>query len=50
MFLVAVNGGDADSDLVRKVRRIGVDAMLNHPLNFDELSRTLSRLLKLPAM
>lgn len=50
MFLVAINGGDADSDLVRKVRRIGVDAMLTRPLSFDELSRTLSRLLKLPAL
>jgi response regulator RpfG family c-di-GMP phosphodiesterase len=50
MFLIAINGGDADSELVRKVRRIGVDAMLNHPVNFDELSRTLSRLLKLPTL
>lgn len=48
MFIVAVGGDDADPDLVRRVRRVGVDAFLERPLRYDELTRTLSRLLKLP--
>ncbi|MCB9932266.1 MAG: response regulator [Planctomycetes bacterium] len=47
MFLVVVGENTADPELVRRVRRIGVDAALPRPLNFDELSRTLGRLLKL---
>lgn len=47
MFVVAVGGAEADPDLVRKVRRVGVDAFLERPLSMDELNRTLARLLKL---
>ncbi|MCB9893105.1 MAG: response regulator [Planctomycetes bacterium] len=47
VFIVAVGGADADSDIVRKVRRAGVDAFLARPISYDELIRTLSRLLKL---
>ncbi|MCA8910975.1 MAG: response regulator [Planctomycetes bacterium] len=47
MFVVAIGGEDADSDLVRRVRRVGVDAFVNRPLSYDELNRTLARLLKL---
>jgi CheY-like chemotaxis protein len=50
MFIVVVSGEDADSEIVRKVRRVGVDAMVTRPLSFDELGRTLSRLLKLPVL
>ncbi|MBZ0136135.1 MAG: response regulator [Planctomycetes bacterium] len=48
MFVIAVGGDDTDADVMRRVRRIGVDAMLNRPLKYDELTRTLARLLKLP--
>lgn len=47
MFLVVVGENTADPELVRRVRRIGVDAALPRPLNYEELSRTLGRLLKL---
>lgn len=50
MFIIALAGEDGDSDVVRRVRRVGVDVVLNKPLNYDELARTLSRLLKLPAV
>lgn len=50
MFLVAVEGMDGDTEVVRKVRRIGVDVVLKRPVNHDELARTLGRLLKLPAI
>jgi len=49
MFIVAVGDGDPDSEITRKARRVGVDALLTRPLNYDELSRALARLLKLPA-
>ena len=48
MFVVTVGGDEADPEVMRKVRRIGVDAMLNRPLKYDELTRTIARLLKLP--
>ena len=48
MFVIAVGGDATDADVMRKVRRIGVDAMLNRPLKYSELTRTLARLLKLP--
>ena len=47
MFVVAAGGDEVDPEVMRKVRRIGVDAMLNRPLKYDELTRTLARLLKL---
>lgn len=47
MFVIAVGGEDADSELVRRVRRVGVDAFLNRPLRMDELGRALARVLKL---
>jgi len=48
MFLVAVSAADADAELLRRVRRAGVDALLERPLNMDELARNLGKLLKLP--
>lgn len=48
MFVITVGGDEVDPEVMRKVRRIGVDAMLNRPLKYDELTRTLARLLKLP--
>jgi CheY-like chemotaxis protein len=48
MFVVAVGGEATDPDLVRRVRRVGVDAFIDRPLDYDELNRTLARLLKLP--
>ena len=47
VFIVAVSSAEADSEIVRKVRRAGVDAFLARPISYDELTRTLSRLLKL---
>ncbi len=47
VFLVVVGENTADPELVRRVRRIGVDAALPRPLSYDELTRTLGRLLKL---
>lgn len=47
MFVITVGGDEIDPDVMRKVRRVGVDAMLNRPLRYDELTRTLARLLKL---
>lgn len=48
MFLVTVGGDAVDPDVMRRVRRVGADAMLDRPLDYTELTRTLSRLLKLP--
>jgi excisionase family DNA binding protein len=47
MFIVTVGGDETDADVMRRVRRTGVDAMLNRPLSFDDLARTLARILKL---
>ena len=47
VFIVAVSSAEADSEIVRKVRRAGVDAFLARPISYDELTRTLGRLLKL---
>lgn len=50
MFIVAIAGEHPESDVVRRVRRVGVDVVLNKPLDYDDLARTLGRLLKLPAI
>jgi CheY-like chemotaxis protein len=48
IFIIAVSGLAADSDLVRKVKRIGVDAFFTKPLDFAEVAKTLGTLLKAP--
>ncbi len=45
-FIVAVSGLAADSELVRKVKRIGVDGFFTKPLDFPELAKTVGKLLK----
>jgi CheY-like chemotaxis protein len=47
IFIVAVSGLAADNELVRKVKRIGVDGFLTKPLDFAEVARTLGKLLKI---
>ena len=47
VFIVAVSSAEADSEIVRKVRRAGVDAFLARTISYDELTCTLGRLLKL---
>lgn len=48
MFLCAVSGVAADNEVVRRVKRIGVDAFFTRPLDVPELARQLARLLKTP--
>lgn len=47
-FIVAVSGLGADSELVRKVKRIGVDGFFTKPIDYPELARAVGKLLKLP--
>lgn len=49
MFVVVVASDNLDPEVLRRVRRVGIDATLARPLALDELTRTLARLLKLPA-
>jgi excisionase family DNA binding protein len=46
IYIVAVSGLAADSDLVRKVKRIGVDAFFTKPLDFAEVAKAIGKLLK----
>ncbi len=46
IFIVAVSGLAADNELVRKVKRIGVDDFFTKPLNFEEVAKSLKKLLK----
>lgn len=48
VFIVAVSGLAADSDLVRKVKRIGVDGFFTKPLDFAEVAKAVGKLLKIP--
>jgi DNA-binding NtrC family response regulator len=46
--VIAISGGGrvkATDDLLQKAREIGADAILSKPLNFDELEKTVERLL-----
>ncbi len=46
MFIVALSGLAADNELVRRVKRIGVDAFLTKPVDMTDLARQLARLLR----
>lgn len=46
IFIAAVSGLAADNELVRRVKRIGVDAFFTRPLDMAEVARQLGRLLK----
>ncbi|MBX3460562.1 MAG: response regulator [Planctomycetes bacterium] len=50
MFIVAMSGLAADSDLVRKVKRIGVDGFFTKPLDYAELAKAVGKLLKVPTV
>lgn len=45
IFIVAVTGMAADSNLVRKVKRIGVDGFFSKPLDFADVAKALAKLL-----
>ena len=45
IFIVAVSGLSADNELVRKVKRTGVDEFFTKPLNFSEVAEKLGDLL-----
>lgn len=49
IFIVAVTGMAADSNLVRKVKRIGVDGFFSKPLDFADVAKALAKLLKVAA-
>ncbi|MBP9891334.1 MAG: response regulator [Planctomycetes bacterium] len=46
VFIIAVSGLSADNELVRKVKRIGVDDFFTKPLKYEEVAKSLKRLLK----
>ncbi len=47
IFIVAVSGLAADNELVRRVKRIGVDAFFTKPLDMAEVAKHLAKLLKI---
>lgn len=47
VFIIAVSGLAADSELVRKVKRIGVDDFFTKPLKYEEVAKSLRKLLKI---
>lgn len=49
IFIVAVSGLAADNELVRRVKRIGVDAFFSKPLDMAEVAKHLGKLLKISA-
>lgn len=49
IFIVAVSGLAADNELVRRVKRIGVDAFFTKPLDFADVAKQLSKLMKIKA-
>ncbi|MCC6149739.1 MAG: response regulator [Planctomycetes bacterium] len=49
VFIIAVSGLAADNELVRKVKRIGVDDFFNKPLKYEEVAKSLKKLLKVTA-
>ena len=42
--VVIITGLDADADLVRRIKRAGVDGFLNKPINLDEFSKLVEKL------
>ncbi len=46
VFIVAVSGLATDNELVRKVKRIGVDEFFAKPLNYEDVAKALKKLLK----
>lgn len=46
IFIIAVSGLSADNELVRKVKRIGVDEFFTKPLKYEEVAKALKKLLK----
>jgi CheY-like chemotaxis protein len=46
IFIVAVSGLAPDNELVRRIRRIGVDAFFSKPLDYAEVARKLAELLR----
>lgn len=46
IFIIAVSGLAADNELVRKVKRIGVDDFFTKPLKYEEVAKSLKKLLK----
>jgi CheY-like chemotaxis protein len=46
IFIIAVSGLSADNELVRKVKRIGVDDFFTKPLKYEEVAKSLKKLLK----
>ncbi len=48
VFIVAVCDLAADSELVRKVKRIGVEDFFTKPLDFAALARSLGKIMKIP--
>ncbi|MCC6572727.1 MAG: response regulator [Planctomycetes bacterium] len=48
IFIVAVSGLAADNELVRKVKRIGVDDFFTKPLNYADVAKSLGKMLKIP--
>lgn len=49
IFIIAVSGLAADNELVRRVKRIGVDAFFTKPLDFADVAKQLSKLMKIKA-
>ncbi|MHC4839450.1 MAG: response regulator [Planctomycetota bacterium] len=49
IYIVAVCGAAADNELVRRVKRIGVDAFYTKPLDYSEVARQLGKLMKVKA-
>lgn len=46
IFIIAVSGLAADNEMVRKVKRIGVDDFFTKPLKYEEIAKSLKKLLK----
>lgn len=46
IFIVAVSGLAADNELVRKVKRIGVDDFFTKPLDYNQVAKSLAKMLK----
>ncbi len=49
IFIIAVSGLAADNELVRKVKRIGVDDFFTKPLKYEDVAKSLKKLLKVTA-
>ena len=47
-FIVATIGTPANVDLLRRVKRIGVDTLMNKPIDIGQLAITVGKLLQIP--